>query len=188
MKAVADNSEKATNSGIASPAETPQSSSSESNLSKGSTKSLIRVSRSVTLGNGVSRWERKDVGIEVNFDHDLSNQAYRMSFTFAEILVEERMQKFYDQHKDLEQSHQIKTDTLTTTGISAVLTTLPWAKGKTIGREWILIKDHESQLPKDFMEQLKSSTYVLIGNHRYRLEGDFIGRYQLGTYPKKAVK
>ena len=184
---MAEDSRKATSSGIASPAESPQSSSSESNLSKGTTKSTIRVNRSVTLGNGVSRWERKDVGIEVNFDHDLSDQAYRMSFTFAEILVEERMQKFYDQHKDLEQSHQIKTDNLTATGISAVLTTLPWAKGKTIGREWIRIRDHDSQLPKDFMDQLKTSTYVLIGNHRYRLEGDFIGRYQLGTYPKKAA-
>ena len=185
---MAEDSGKATSSGIASPAESPQSSSSEMNLSKGTTKSTIRVNRSVTLGNGVSRWERKDVGIEVNFDHDLSDQAYRMSFTFAEILVEERIDKFHEKFKDLETSHQIKTDSLTATGINAVLITLPWAKGKTIGREWILIKDHDSQLPKDFMEQLKTSTYVLIGNYRYRLEGDFIGRYQLGTYPKKTSK
>ena len=185
---MAEDSGKPTSSGIASPAERPQSPSSEKNTSKVPSKATIRVHRSVTLGNGVSRWERKDVGIEENYDRDLSDTAYDIAFTKAEIIVEERLTKFYEKFKDLEKSHQIKTDNLTTTGINAVLTTLPWAKGKTIGREWIRIQDHENQLPKDFMDQLAKSTYVLVGDYRYRLEGDFIGRYRLGTYPKKVAK
>ena len=179
MNAVAEDSGKPTSSGIASPAESPQSPSSEKNTSKVPSKATIRVHRSVTLGNGVSRWERKDVGIEENYDHDLSDQSYRMAFDKAEIIVEERLTKFYEQFKDLEKSQHIKTDQLTTTGINAILTTLQWGKGKTIGREWIRIQDHDNELPKDFMEQLKTSTYVLVGDFRYRLEGDFIGRYPL---------
>jgi hypothetical protein len=177
VNAVAEDSREKIDLDSVSPVETLQSPVSETSGSKATSK--IFVHRSVTLGNGVSRWERKDVGMEINLDKELSDQAYRSKYTFAEIIVEERIQQFYEKFKDLEKSHSIKTDALTTSGINAVLASLPWAKGKTIGREWIRIQDHENQLPKDFMEQLKTSTYVLVGDHRYRLEGDFIGRYPL---------
>jgi len=56
---------------------------------------------------------------------------------------------------------------------------LPWSPGHMPGREWVLISEHEERLAPILVElqKMDPKSYLTIGDFRYRLEGDFIGRY-----------
>jgi hypothetical protein len=56
---------------------------------------------------------------------------------------------------------------------------LPWTPGHMPGREWVLISENEERLAPLLIElqKMDPKTYLTVGNFRYRLEGNFIGRY-----------
>jgi len=62
--------------------------------------------------------------------------------------------------------------------VEKILESLPWAPGKTAGREWIRIKDHaELKQALALIQEKAVNGYYTIGGHVYRIEGDFLGRY-----------
>jgi hypothetical protein len=62
--------------------------------------------------------------------------------------------------------------------VEKILESLPWAPGKTAGREWIRIKDHaELKQTLALIQEKAVNGYYTIGRHVYRIEGDFLGRY-----------
>jgi hypothetical protein len=58
---------------------------------------------------------------------------------------------------------------------------LPWTPGHMPGREWILISENEERLAPLLIElqKMDPKTYLTVGDFRYRLEGNFIGRYPI---------
>jgi hypothetical protein len=56
---------------------------------------------------------------------------------------------------------------------------LPWSPGHMAGREWVRISEHEERLALLLIElrRMDPKSYLTVGDFRYRLEGDFIGRY-----------
>jgi len=56
---------------------------------------------------------------------------------------------------------------------------LLWSPGHMHGREWVLISEHEERLAPLLIElrKMDPKSYLTVGDFRYRLEGDFIGRY-----------
>jgi hypothetical protein len=56
---------------------------------------------------------------------------------------------------------------------------LPWTPGHMLGREWVLVSEHEERVAPLLIElqKMDPKSYLTVGNFRYRLEGDFIGRY-----------
>ena len=56
---------------------------------------------------------------------------------------------------------------------------LEWMPGHIPGRQWVRIVDHEESLEPLLHElrRLDPKAYLTLGDYRYRLEGDFIGRY-----------
>jgi hypothetical protein len=68
--------------------------------------------------------------------------------------------------------------TPSSTPLQDFLNSLPWAPGKTAGREWIRIQEHADL--KEALVIIKEKAvngYCTIGRHVYRIEGDFLGRY-----------
>ena len=71
-----------------------------------------------------------------------------------------------------------KDTTSSLTPLEKLLNSLPWAPGKTLGREWIRIKDHaELKQALGLIQEKAVNGYCTIGRHVYRVEGDFLGRY-----------
>jgi hypothetical protein len=59
------------------------------------------------------------------------------------------------------------------------IVSLEWMPGHIPGRQWVRIADHEESL-EPFLHELRRldpKAYLTVGDYRYRLEGDFIGRY-----------
>jgi len=55
---------------------------------------------------------------------------------------------------------------------------LPWSPGQRPGREWIRIPEYPELKPViELMEGISRDGYHTIGDHVYRIEGDFLGRY-----------
>jgi hypothetical protein len=73
----------------------------------------------------------------------------------------------------------LKDTSPSSTPLEKILDSLPWAPGKTPGREWIRIKDHPEATKTLAAIDQKSyvNAYCTIGRHVYRIEGDFLGRY-----------
>ena len=69
--------------------------------------------------------------------------------------------------------------TPSSTPLEKTLDALPWAPGKTVGREWIRIQDHSQELTEALalIKDKAVNGYCTIGRHVYRIEGDFLGRY-----------
>jgi len=63
--------------------------------------------------------------------------------------------------------------------LASQIENLPWSPGHMPGREWVLIGEHEERLAPLLIElrNIDSKSYLTVGDFRYRLEGNFIGRY-----------
>ena len=85
-----------------------------------------------------------------------------------------------------EKSPLARNDTTpSSTPLEKILDSLPWAPGKTPGREWIRIKDHaELKQTLALIQEKAVNGYYTIGRHVYRIEGDFLGRYPKRESPK----
>ena len=63
--------------------------------------------------------------------------------------------------------------------VASQIENLPWSPGHLPGREWVRISEHEERLAPLLIElrNMDPKSYLTVGDFRYRLEGDFIGRY-----------